>query len=363
MKVGILTGGGDAPGLNAVIRAATKAAIIEKGWEIIGIRDGFAGLIDTKRIKPLNLSFVRGLLPKGGTILGTTNRGNPFEFPVVENEKTILKDLSDDVLKNVKELSLDALIVIGGDGSLKIARDLSKKGLKVVGIPKTIDNDISATDVTFGFNTAVTTAMEAIDKLHTTAESHHRVMILEVMGRYAGWIALEAGIAGGSDVILIPEIPFEFDSIFKKIKQRSSVNIKFSIIVVAEGAKQKSGQMFFQDKKAIGQEKRLGGAGEYVSNVISEKLGIESRVTVLGHLQRGGSPSAYDRILGSRFGVAAIDLIAHNEFGKMVCLQGKKVCSVDIERAVGKMKKVKINGQLVKTAEYLGICLGMEFFK
>lgn len=358
MKVGILTGGGDAPGLNAVIRAATKAAIIEKGWEIVGIRDGFAGLIDINRTKPLTLSSVRGLLPKGGTILGTTNRGNPFNFPVMENGKTVLKDLSDEVLKNIQKLNLAALIVIGGDGSLKIARDFSKKGLNVIGIPKTIDNDISATDVTFGFNTAVTTAMEAIDKLHTTAESHHRVMILEVMGRYAGWIALEAGIAGGSDVILIPEIPFEFDSIFHKVEQRNSGNIKFSVLVVAEGARPKNGEMFFQDEKSFGREKRLGGVGDYVSQVISEKLEMESRVTVLGHLQRGGSPSAYDRILGTWFGAAAIDLVANGDFGKMVCLHGKKVSSVDIEKAVGKMKKVKIKGQLVKTAEYLGICLG-----
>ncbi len=358
MNLGILTGGGDAPGLNAVIRAATKAAIIDHGWQMLGIKDGFTGLLDTERTLPLTLASVRGLLPRGGTILGTTNRGNPFQYPVERNGKTELVDLSDTVLANIEKLGLDAIIVIGGDGTLKIARDLLKKGAKVVGIPKTIDNDISATDVTFGYNTAVTTAMDALDKLHTTAESHHRVMILEVMGRYVGWIALEAGLAGGSDIILIPEIPFHYAKIFAKIKQRNAHDIKFSIIVTAEGAMSTAGAMVFRNTQEPGQEQRLGGIGEVVAKEISNGLGIETRVTILGHLQRGGSPTAFDRILATRFGAAAIKLISQGEFGKMVCLRGQNIQAVEIETAVGEMKRIDPFGQLVQTAESLGVCLG-----
>lgn len=358
MRLGILTGGGDAPGLNAVIRAATKAAILDYGWEMIGIEDGFDGLIHPEKTVTLTLEHVRGLLPRGGTVLGTTNRGNPFRYPVKKGNRVELVDLSDRVVENIGKLRLDALLVIGGDGTLGIARDLARKGVKVVGIPKTIDNDISATDVTFGFNTAVTTAMEAIDRLHTTAESHHRVMILEVMGRYAGWIALEAGIAGGADVILIPEIPFRFEPIFDKVRARNEKDIKFSIVVVAEGACEKDGQLFFKEERAVGREKRLGGIGEYVARRIYGDLGVETRVTVLGHLQRGGSPSAFDRILGTRFGVAAVDLVKAGRFGEMVCLRGNEIRSVPLEDAVGQQKRVDPEGQLVRTAESLGICLG-----
>ncbi|HDI52124.1 MAG TPA: ATP-dependent 6-phosphofructokinase [Bacteroidetes bacterium] len=356
-RIGILTGGGDAPGLNAVIRAATKAAILEHGWEVVGIYDSFDGLIHPEKTTPLTLDNVRGLLPRGGTVLGTTNRANPFHYPVEKNGKIEFVDMSERVLENLQNLKIDVLIVIGGDGTLSIARDFIRKGAKIVGIPKTIDNDISATDICFGFNTAVTTATEAIDKLHTTAESHHRVMVLEVMGRYAGWIALEAGIAGGSDVILIPEIPFDYEVVCDKIRQRSSQGIKFSIVVVAEGAHPRGGQMVFQDEKGDG-EKRLGGIGEQVAREISQRLDLETRVTVLGHLQRGGSPSTFDRILGTRFGVAAVQLIHHDELGRMVCLRGRTVQSVEIEKAVGEIKRVDPEGEMVLTAETLGISLG-----
>lgn len=358
MRIGILTGGGDAPGLNAVLRAATKAAIIDHGWEVVGIKDGFTGLIFPDRIMPLTLKEVRGLLPRGGTILGTTNRGNPFNYPVERNGKVVLEDLSDRVLQNIQKLGLDVLVVIGGDGTLGIARDLMAKGARVIGIPKTIDNDILATDVTFGFNTALTTAMEAIDKLHTTAESHHRVMILEVMGRYAGWIALEAGLAGGADVILIPEIPFDYRHVYGKIRERNTREAKFSIVVVAEGAHAAGEGMVFLESGVPGREKRLGGIGEHLARKISTALGVETRVTVLGHLQRGGSPTAFDRILGTRFGVAAVELIARGELGRMVCLHGRHVESVPLEQALGQQKRVDPEGELVRTAEALGVCLG-----
>ncbi len=359
-RIGILTGGGDAPGLNAVIRAATKAAILDHGWEVIGIKDGFQGLIEPERTVPLSLQSVRGLLPRGGTILGTTNRGNPFHYPELRRGKVLFVDKSETVLRRVKKLRLDGLIVIGGDGSLSIARDFIQKGLKIVGVPKTIDNDILATDLTFGYSTAIATATEAIDKLHTTAESHHRVMVLELMGREAGWIALESGISGGADVILIPEIPFDWEAVCRKIFERSKSGIKFSIVVVSEGAFPKGGAPIYQEVPfgAGTMSRRLGGVGEKVAQEISRRLSVETRVTVLGHLQRGGAPIPFDRFLATRFGEAAIQLIAEEKWNHMVCLKGRKIEAIPIEKAVGANKLVDPNGQVVKMAEALGICLG-----
>lgn len=358
-KIGVLTGGGDCPGLNAVIRAVTKSAICQYGMEVVGLINGFSGIINKQYIN-LTEKEVSGILPRGGTILGTTNRDNPFAYAVQENGETVYKDVSDQVMENIKELGIDALAIIGGDGSLAIANDFRKKGLNVVGIPKTIDNDLSATDLTFGFDTALTTACEAIDKLHTTAESHHRVMVLEVMGRYAGWIALQAGLSGGADVILIPEKPFSIDKVCEKIRERANKGKKFSIVVVAEGAIAEGGEMVVQRiVKGAPDTVRLGGIGEQVARSIEQCIEMETRVTVLGHLQRGGSPTPYDRILGTRFGVKAVELLANGEFGQMVALKGTNIESVPLEEAVRQLKRVDPNGELVKAAEGVGISFGV----
>lgn len=358
-KIGILTGGGDCPGLNAVIRGVVKCAIIRHGWEVTGIEDGFDGLLDLKKCRPLTLEGVRGILPRGGTILGTTNRGNPFDYPVEQNGKIVRVDRSDLVLENVRTLGIDALIAVGGEGSLTIALGLQRKGIPVVGVPKTIDNDLLETDVTFGYNTALETATDALDKLHTTAESHHRVMILEVMGRYAGWIALESGIAGGADVILIPEIPFDLGKICEAVKARSARGSRFSIIVVAEGAFPKEGSRVVareaDERLAV---ERLGGIGQYVAKEIERCLDMDVRVTVLGHLQRGGSPTTFDRALGSRFGVMAVEMVAASSFGMMAALKGREIVAVPIESATRELKLVDPDGEIVSTAENLGIMLG-----
>lgn len=357
-RIGVLTGGGDCPGLNAVIRAVVKTAVYKYGIEVFGIEDGFKGLIH-KLGMPLSPKEVSGILPRGGTILGTTNRDNPFRYPVNIDGKKVFKDVSDRVIANMKDLGIDALVIIGGDGSLSIGRELYEKGLPVVGVPKTIDNDLSATDVTFGFDTAVTTATEAIDKLHTTAESHHRVMVLEVMGRYAGWIALEAGIAGGGDVILIPEIPFDISKVCQKIKDRIVEGKKFSIVVAAEGAKAKDGEMVIQKMIEDSTDPvRLGGIGNVIGKQIEECSGIETRVTVLGHLQRGGMPTPFDRILGTRLGTAAVDLVMQGDFGRMVCLRTPNIESVTLAEAVGELKKVNPQGDLVKAAKAVGTSFG-----
>ena len=359
-RIGVLTGGGDCPGLNAVIRSIVKTAIIKYKWEVMGIEDGFDGLLKPDKVKKLELSDVRGILPRGGTILGTTNRGNPFEYKSIENGKLVVKDVSDICMKYLAELKIDVLIVIGGDGSLKIAnRFFEEKGVNVVGISKTIDNDLRATDMTFGFQTAIVTATEAIDKLHTTAESHHRAMVVETMGRYVGWIALESGIAGGADIILIPEIPFHIEKVVEKIEERNKRGSKFSIIVVAEGAKPAGGEVTLLSpaEKESGQE-RLGGVGNKVANQITSLTGIETRVTVLGHLQRGGAPCPFDRILGSRFGSAAVDLAAKKGFGRTVCLKTPNIKSIPIKEAVSSFKAVNPDGELVRTAETIGISFG-----
>jgi ATP-dependent phosphofructokinase / diphosphate-dependent phosphofructokinase len=358
-RIGILTGGGDCPGLNAVIRGAVKSAIIRHGWQVIGIEDGFDGLLDLNKCKPLTLESVRGILPRGGTILGTTNRGNPFNYPVEQEGKVVHTDLSCRVVENIRTLGIDALIAVGGEGSLKIALELAKKGVPVVGVPKTIDNDLGETDFTFGYNTALETATDALDKLHTTAESHHRVMILEVMGRYAGWIALESGIAGGADVILIPEIPFELERICASITERSARGSRFSIVVVAEGAfPSGGGRVVAREADERHSIERLGGIGQYVARQIEKCLDMDVRVTVLGHLQRGGSPTTFDRALGSRFGTKAVQMIANGEFGRMACLKGRSVTSVTIEDATRDLKQVDPAGEIVNTAEDLGIMMG-----
>lgn len=357
--IGILTGGGDCPGLNAVIRGVVKSAIIRHNWQVIGIEDGFDGLLDLNKCKPLTLESVRGILPRGGTILGTSNRGNPFDYPVELDGKTIRMDISDRVVENIRTLGIDALIAVGGDGSLKIALELAKKGVAIVGVPKTIDNDLRETDFTFGYNTALETATDALDKLHTTAESHHRVMILEVMGRYAGWIALESGIAGGADVILIPEIPYDFGKICAAVKERAARGSRFSIIVAAEGAYPAGGDRVVaktaDEKNSI---ERLGGIGQYVAKQIEKCLEMDVRVTVLGHLQRGGSPTTFDRALGSRLGTKAVQMVADGEFGRMACLKGRSITSVSIADATRELKLVDPDGEIVKTAEDLGIKLG-----
>jgi ATP-dependent phosphofructokinase / diphosphate-dependent phosphofructokinase len=358
-NIAILTGGGDAPGLNSVIRAAVKTAKLQYGAMVLGIPDGFEGLVQHTDPWRLDLPDVAGLLYRGGTILGTSNRGNPFKFPVEKDGQIVYEDKSRDILECLQELKVDALIVIGGDGSLAIAHELHKLGAPVVGVPKTIDNDLSATEVTFGFDTAITTATEALDKLHTTAESHHRAMVLELMGRDAGWIALESGIAGGADVILIPEIPFSWDAIFKLIEDRRRRNRKFSIIVVAEGAAPSGGPQIIQETadQTHGLV-RFGGIGYLVGQEIARNLKMETRVTVLGHIQRGGKPSTFDRLLATRFGVEAVHMVVRNQFGSMVALRDGKIISVPLEEAIGRQKLVDPEGQLVKTAESIGISLG-----
>ena len=357
-KIAVLTGGGDCPGLNAVLRAVVKTASNVYGVEVIGIEDGFGGLIQNRH-SPLTTKDVSGILHRGGTILGTTNRDNPFRYPVTENGEKVYKDVSGQVIANLQELGVDALIVIGGDGSLSIGNELYEKGLPVVGVPKTIDNDLSATDVTFGFDTALVTATEALDKLHTTAESHHRVMVLEVMGRYAGWIALESGLAGGADVILIPEIPFQIEKVCEKIVDRRVKGKKFSIVVVAEGAKPLGGEMVVA--KVIEDSAdpiRLGGIGNVVAKQIEECSGMETRVTVLGHLQRGGSPTPFDRILGTRYGAAAVDLVMEGQFGKMVSLRTPDIVAVSLEEAVHELRKVQVDSDKIKAARSVGVSFG-----
>ncbi len=347
--IGICTGGGDAPGLNAVIRAVVKCAFLKYNWKVIGIPDGFDGLIWPEKSYELTLKHVSGILPRGGTILGTTNRGDPFKYSTVENGQEVTRDISDEVIANSRKLGMDAVISIGGEGSQKIALELFRRGMKIVGVPKTIDNDLSATEVTFGFDTAVTTATDAVDKIHTTAESHHRIMVVEVMGRDAGWIALEAGIAGGAHVILIPEIPFSIDGVCAFVKKRESYGRRFTIVVVAEGVKLPQG---------LQENRRAGSVGNLIGSAIAASANKEVRVSVLGHIQRGGSPTPYDRILATRFGVGAVDLIAEGGFGKMVCLRNERIEAVDIAKAIGQLKTVDPNGQLVQTAKAIGISFG-----
>jgi 6-phosphofructokinase 1 len=358
MKIGVLTGGGDCPGLNAVIRAVVKASSGKYGWEIIGVEGGFDGLKTPTHSRVLTPQSVRGILPLGGTILGSASGGNPIKMKRSVEGKEETYDFSNEIVENIKGLHLSGLIAIGGDGTLKIANHLFELGVPVIGVPKTIDNDIPDTDSTFGFHTAVNTATEALDKLHTTAESHRRVIVVEVMGRYAGWIAMEAGMAGGADVILIPEIPFQMEAVCKKIMSRYEKGAGFSIVVVAEGAKPVGGEISVIARGEDGYGLRLGGIGHKVGEAIAVRTGADVRVTVLGHIQRGGSPIPFDRNLATRFGTAACDLAAQGEFGRMVCLKGWTIQSVSLKEATRGLKFVPVEGDEVRAAEALGVSFG-----
>jgi len=356
-RIAVLTGGGDAPGLNAVIRAVVKTAINDYGCEVLGVRDGYDGFIAAGGTLPLDLAAVRGILPRGGTILGTANRGNPFARKVQRDGREVVVDVSDEIISAIQNLKLDALIVIGGDGTLRIAMELGAKGVPVVGVPKTIDNDIGGTEVTFGFDTALMIATEALDRLHTTAEAHHRVMVLELMGRDAGFIALHSGVSGGADVILIPEIPFKFEAVIRKVRERAEAGSHFSLLAVSEGARPLGGQTVYRRAGDEVYVPRLGGIGQEVGQYI-ELQGFETRVTVLGHVQRGGSPTAFDRWLATRYGAAAVRTAAAAGFGRMVALRDGKVIDIPLNDALAVPKRVDLNGDAVLTARGLGISFG-----
>lgn len=357
-KIAVNTGGGDAPGLNAVIRAVTLAALHE-GWEVLGIRRGYMGLLEAEvdgepGILPLTANAVRGITHLGGTLLGTTTRGNPFGLEIRQSDGTWgIEDRSDEIVRRCKELGIDCLVAIGGDGSLNIADALHRKGLPVVGVPKTIDNDLRATDVTFGFQTAVEVATDAIGRLHSTAEAHQRCMIVQVMGRHTGWIALESGMAGGADVILLPEIPYSVERIAAKIREREASGRRFSIVVVAEGARPRDGEPSFADPSG-----RYGGIADRLAEEIEQASGKETRTLVLGHIQRGGSPIAYDRNLSLRFGAAAVRCIRDGSLGTMVALQGESIRAVPLADAVGEIKRVPSNADLLVAGRQLGVSFG-----
>jgi 6-phosphofructokinase 1 len=358
MRIAISTGGGDAPGLNAVIRAVVLSAH-HRGWQSYGIQRGYEGLLGFDGIVPLGPARVRGITHLGGTILGTTNRGNPFRYITRDAEGAECEvDRSDDLVAAFQASGFDALVSIGGDGSLAIAYELWKQGIPVVCVPKTIDNDVSGTQRSFGFDTAVRTATEAIDKLHSTAESHDRVMVVEVMGRYAGWIALSSGASGSADVILLPEIPFEIEKVCDKIRNREAVGRRFSIVVVAEGARARDGDIVLVERRGPGTSDRLGGIGGQVARAIQERTGKEVRTLVLGHLQRGGTPTTYDRLLALRFGAAAVRAIADRCFGVMVGLNGPTITRVPLAEVVGRSKNVPLDSDIVATVRDLGISLG-----
>ena len=357
-RIGILTGGGDCPGLNAVIRAVVRTARNRHNMEVIGFYDGYEGLIQN-RYTEIGDEDTSGILALGGTILGTSNRADPFNFPVLQDDSYIFLDRSTEALRNFKALGLDVLLAIGGDGTMAASARMAKKGIPVIGVPKTIDNDLVGTDVTFGFDTAVSTATEAIDRIHTTAQSHHRVMVVEVMGRYAGWLALSSGLAGGGDIILMPEFPYDMDAICDAVRTRNARGKKFSIVVVGEGSRPMGGdlvvrRMIENSPDAI----RLGGVSNQVAAQIEDTMKIECRVTILGHLLRGGSPSAFDRLLATRFGVAAADQAAKADYGKMVALQNSHMTTVPIEDVAGKLRLVQPDDPLVKAAQSIGVCLG-----
>jgi ATP-dependent phosphofructokinase / diphosphate-dependent phosphofructokinase len=354
-RIGVLTGGGDAPGLNAVIRAVVKAATT-RHCEVIGLEDSFDGLIEPDRWRRLTPRDVTGILRIGGTILGTTNRGNPFAYPVETSGGT--RDYSAHCIEMFHELKLDALVVIGGDGTLTIAHQFSKRGIPIVGVPKTIDNDIVETTNTFGFDTAVSFATEAIDRLHTTAEAHHRIMVVEVMGRYAGWIALYAGVAGGADVILIPEIPFDLHIVSERISARESCGARFSIVVVAEGAKPPGGRVSLIEEGTPELAERLGGIGALVAAQLETLTEKETRHVVLGHLQRGGAPTSFDRVLATRFGARAVELVLDGQFDTMVVFHPPDIVAVPLAKIVGRTRNVPVDFDVIRTARAMGICLG-----
>jgi ATP-dependent phosphofructokinase / diphosphate-dependent phosphofructokinase len=354
-RIGVLTGGGDAPGLNAVIRAVVKSAT-NAGVECLGLEDSFDGLIFPERSRVLTPKDVTGILRLGGTILGTTNRGNPFAYPLSTESGPV--DYSDRCVENFHKLGLDGLVVIGGDGTLAIAYELHKRGVPMVGVPKTIDNDIVGTTMTFGFETAVECATDAIDRLHSTAEAHHRVMVVEVMGRYAGWISLHSGIAGGADVVLIPELPYDMEKVAEHIRARERWGARFSIVVAAEGAHPQGGDRVIQAEATVGKLERLGGIGERVARQLEPLTGKECRYVVLGHLQRGGSPTAYDRMLATRLGSFAFELMVQGTFGVMAALHPPDVVPVPIEDVVGRTRTVPPESDIVRAAKHVGICFG-----
>ncbi len=348
-QIGILTGGGDAPGLNAVIRAVVRTAVGEFGMKCVGIEDSFEGILGEPRVTKLTMKSVSGILPRGGTILGTRNLGS---FVKIINGKACIPEMPiEEALANLAKLEIEALIVLGGEGTLAIAERFNRRGFPIIGVPKTIDNDLAATELTFGFMTAIDIATEALDRLHTTAASHDRVMILEVMGRHTGWIALHAGLAGSADLILIPEIPFSFDSVLRKIRQREKGGSRFTNVVIAEGASEVGTQPIYLDKEAM----RLGGVGSHLRRRIESETGKESRCVVLGHLQRGGSPNAFDRMLGTNFGACAVRALANGQTGKMVALKAAEVITVPLADAIANLKTVAVDGQLVRTARDIGI--------
>jgi 6-phosphofructokinase 1 len=355
--IGIVTGGGDAPGLNAVIRAVVKTAVGEYGMRVVGIEDSFDGLLGKPRTRELTPADVRGLLPRGGTILGTRNRGR-FTVRSGEDTSTQPEEVYAEVIESLKRLGVEALVVLGGEGTLAIAAALDERGFPVIGVPKTIDNDLACTELTFGFVTALDIATEALDRLHTTAESHDRVMILEVMGRHAGWIALHSGIAGGADVILIPEIPFTLEAVAARIRQREECGSEFSIIVAAEGAIEAGGDVIYQHEGDKTRAPRLGGVGQYCQKEIERLTGKETRCVVLGHLQRGGSPNAFDRMLATNYGACAVRKLAAGKHGVMVALNSADIISVPLSKAIASLKTVPPDSQLVRTARDTGISFG-----
>lgn len=360
-RIAISTGGGDAPGLNAVIRAVVLAAA-QRGWECYGIREGFNGILRKDRypsdgVFHITLDMVRGIGHLGGTILGTTNHGNPLHFPLTMPDGSIQEvDRCDEIIEHLKAIEIDALICIGGDGTLTIANELHKRGLRVIGVPKTIDNDLDKTFTTFGFDTAVSFATECVDRLHSTAESHQRVMVVEVMGRYAGWIALHAGIAGNAHVILIPEIPFSIDQVLAKIRERDAAGSHHTIVMVAEGAAPKHGQRDLLEAAGTGHVERLGGIGEHLAHELQERTGKDARAVVLGHLLRGGSPTSFDRLSAMRFGAAAVRALDEGHTGIMVALAFPNVNYVALEEVAGRMKGVPLDGDTLQTGRDMGIC-------
>jgi len=361
MRLGVLTGGGDCPGLNAVLRGLVRRGVMELGYEFTGILNGYEGLIQPDLTIPLGLAEVRGILPKGGTILGTSNKADPFAYVQKEGGKQVTKDMSDVVLKRIKALKLDGIVVIGGDGTLTMAHKLSQRGVKVVGCPKTIDNDLSGTDQTFGFDTAVNVISDAIDRLHTTAEAHQRVMVVEIMGRNAGFLTLEGGIAGGADFILIPELPYEIEKIVARIQELYEAKKKFAIVAISEGAFQKGGaQAVAQKAEDIPGRGvvRLGGSGKVLADLLAPHVEAEIRVTVLGHLQRGGTPSPLDRVLATMYGAMVLDLVRDGKWDHMVCLQGGKLGFTSLAES-RKERQVDPLGDKVRLAKSIGISFGV----
>jgi phosphofructokinase-like protein len=359
-RIGVLTSGGDCPGLNAAIRAVVKSAINNYNYEVIGFRDGYRGLVRNNYVQ-MELSDVSGILDKGGTILGTTNRYNPFKVVYDKDGEKTLMDMSDRIKDNLSMYDISCLVIIGGDTTLKYAAQLTEKGIPIVVVPKTIENDIYGTDITIGFNTAVNTAALAIDKLHSTAESHHRVMILEVMGRASGWVALESGIAAGADVILIPEIPYDINRVARSILERKNAGKGFSIIVMAEGARPVGSPLTHNeqdDSYFNGDRGKVCGTSSYLAKELERLTSIETRITVLGYLQRGGEPSPYDRVLATRFGASAVNLIEKGELNRMVCMDHDTVKSVPLIEVAGKLRKVPKKGELIGIARYMGVSLG-----